>query len=155
MVQEAYTLLSDAAQQGVLMSIGWVALIPRVLGVAATLNQWWDIAAAHFEAAMAAASRIGAQAELGRSYLDYARMLRWRGETSDHPRIIVLGEQALALCTALGMTPFVRQATQLLEELQASTFPQSQQRDPFRPHRSQPEEALGLQLARNASSFLR
>ena len=98
---------------------GWVFMLPRVLGVAATLNRWWDIAEAHFQAAIDLAARVGARPELGRSYLDYARMLTARGRKSDRRRAIEFVKQASPIFHELGMEPFVRRTGQLAEALQA------------------------------------
>src|SRR5262249_5615001 len=73
-----YQVLLRAVEQDLLFAIGWVCLLPRVLGVAATLNCWWDAAETHFQTALNAATRLDARTELGRTYLDYARMLAAR-----------------------------------------------------------------------------
>ena len=113
-----YRVLSLAAERGVLFTHGWVFLIPRVLGVAATLNQWWDKAEAHFQTAIDVATGVGAKPELGRSYLDYARMLAGRGGRNDRRRAIALLRQAAPIFDELGMKPFVRRSAQLAEMLQ-------------------------------------
>src|SRR5439155_1006656 len=120
LAERSYRALSLAAEQGVMFSPLWLFLLPRVLGVAATLNHWWDDAEAHFQAAIDLATRVGALPELGRSYLDYARLLAARGGESDRHRASELGEQAHSLFTALGMHPFCQRAAHLIQTLQAS-----------------------------------
>ncbi|MGH8056354.1 MAG: LuxR C-terminal-related transcriptional regulator, partial [Candidatus Entotheonellia bacterium] len=114
-----YQALLHAVEQGVLFSSGWMFLLPRVLGVAATLNRRWDTAEVHFQAAIEAAVRAGARPELGRAYVDYARMLAARGGGNDRRQAIELLRQAAPVFQDLGMEPFVRQATQLAGTLRS------------------------------------
>ncbi|MBI3302300.1 MAG: AAA family ATPase, partial [Deltaproteobacteria bacterium] len=120
LAEHPYQALSLAAERGVVFSSGWLFMIPRVLGVAATLNRWWDKAEAHFQAAIETATRVSARPELGRSYLDYARMLAARGSGSDRRRAIELVGQATLIFNELGMEPFAWRAARLAEALQAS-----------------------------------
>jgi hypothetical protein len=94
-----------------------------VLGVAAALNHWWVEAEDHFQAAIKAARQIEAQPELGRSYLDYARMLVARGRISDCCRAMELVQQADAILREFNMMPLSRRAEQLAEVLQARLPP--------------------------------
>jgi hypothetical protein len=100
--------LGLAAERGILFSSGWMFLIPRVLGVAATLQQRWDRAEGYFHVALAAAECSGAQPELGRTCLDYARMLTARGAPGDQPRSIELLTRAGPIFHTLGMRPFAQ-----------------------------------------------
>jgi uncharacterized protein HemY len=111
--EHPYQVLQRARDQGQLFAIGWVCLLPRVLGVAATLRQEWDVAEAHFETALEVALRLEARLEIGRTYLDYARMLAARDRTRDHPRLAVLVDQARTLLPALGLHPLAQRATEL------------------------------------------
>ena len=63
--ERPYEVLTRVAQRGVLFSSGWMFLIPRVLGVGATITRQWDIAEARFQAAVDVATRVGARPELG------------------------------------------------------------------------------------------
>jgi hypothetical protein len=113
-----YQPLVRAADQGLLFPNGWMVLLPRVLGVAATLNRRLDKAAVHFQAAMEIAQRLGAQPELGRTCLDYAQMLAVWSTTNDRPYALELLHQAAEIFHALGMPPFIRRVQQLTEALQ-------------------------------------
>jgi class 3 adenylate cyclase len=117
--EQPYQVLSLAAEEGVRFSSGWMFLIPRVLGVAASLHRRWDQAETHFQAAIESATSAGARPELGRTYLDYARMLATRAGKSDRHRAIELLKQAGPIFHALEMEPFAQRAAQLAKTLQA------------------------------------
>jgi class 3 adenylate cyclase/tetratricopeptide (TPR) repeat protein len=110
---DPYRVLLRAAERGVVFTTGWVFLVPRILGVAAGLQGDWAAAARHFEAALAAARTADARPELGRTMLDYARMLRARGDAADEPRVRELLPHALAIFRTLAMAPFIAQASAL------------------------------------------
>jgi class 3 adenylate cyclase/tetratricopeptide (TPR) repeat protein len=114
-----YEVLSAAAERGVVFSTGWVFLLRRILGVAAALQRRWDEAEAHYRAAIAAATHAGAQPELGRSSLDYARLLADRGRPADRLRAIDLLLTAQRIFATLGMEPCRRRALRLAEALHA------------------------------------
>jgi uncharacterized protein HemY len=95
-------------------------LIPRVLGVAAALQQRWDQAEGYFHAAIAAAERSGARPELGRTYLDYSRMLASRNVSGNQSRAIELLTHAKAIFDTLGVCPFAQRAQSLTQALQLS-----------------------------------
>lgn len=110
--------LVDAVERGLLFSSGWMFCLPRVLGVAAVLQRQWDKAEAYFQTAIDITTRIGARPELGRTYLDYARLCSTRGGRSLRRQAIELVRQASSIFHELGMEPFVRHAAQLAETLQ-------------------------------------
>ncbi|MDH3600846.1 MAG: hypothetical protein OEU26_14565 [Candidatus Tectomicrobia bacterium] len=99
--------LAQALACGIVMSPGWVFLIPRQLGIAATLRGDWDQAEAYFQQAIEVATAAQATPELGRTYLAYARLLRIQPDTRHDPRIAALLDTARGLFKALGMAPFV------------------------------------------------
>jgi hypothetical protein len=154
LTEQPYQALLWATDRGVLFSRGWMFLLPRVLGVAAMLNQRWDNAAAHFQAAIDAARRAGARPELGRAYLDYARLLAGRGSVRDRQQARALVHQAMPIFNALGMAPFVRRAAQLAEGLQARVPIAPGQRAAVLEHRSKPEVDILLRIARGRMNFL-
>jgi DNA-binding winged helix-turn-helix (wHTH) protein/tetratricopeptide (TPR) repeat protein len=118
LAEQPYQALAMAAERGVLFSSGWMFLIPRVLGVAATLFRQWDTAEAQFHVALDTATRTGARPELGRAYLDYARMLAARRMPGDRQRAIAYMARAGNIFHALNMTPFVQRVQQLRATLQ-------------------------------------
>ena len=119
LVEPARQVLSQAAARGVVFSSGWMFLIPRILGVAARLNRQWEIAENYFHQAIELASRTGARPELGRAYLDYARLLVSRRHRGDRQHATELLEQATGVFAELGMEPFIQRAAQLVKPRQA------------------------------------
>jgi hypothetical protein len=117
---QVYDSLQHAIDQDTIFTRGWIFLIPRVLGLIATLNQWWDQADRHFQVALDIATRVNAQPELGRTYLDYARMLEDRGHADDLGQIQRFTDQARTIFTHFGMIPFLRHANDLQQRLQPS-----------------------------------
>ena len=120
LVEGPYRVLSFARERGVHFSSAWPFLIPRVLGVAASLRGSWADAESHYRAALEAASRVGAQAELGRCELDYARMLTARSAAGDSERAHEHLIHAMTTFAKLGMRPFIRRAEALAAELEGS-----------------------------------
>jgi hypothetical protein len=154
LIELPYQVLSMAAERGVLFSSGWMFLLPRVLGVAATLNGWWEQAETYFQTALAVATRCDARPELGRTYLDYAHLLVTRGRLSDHGRAVELARQASAILQALDMRPFAARAEQLVAALQsrAGLLPWQH---PSAPERfSEHEVTILLRSAQSRTNFL-
>jgi class 3 adenylate cyclase/tetratricopeptide (TPR) repeat protein len=109
--------LSGAAERGVLFSSGWMYAIPRMLGGIAALNRHWDTAEEQFRLAIDATRRERALPELGRTYLDHARMLATQAEAGSRSRAIESLRLGFQIFVDLGMHPFVRQAKQVAEVL--------------------------------------
>ena len=82
-VSYLYERLLSASREGITFSRGWVFLLQRVLGVAATLNQRWQAAEKHFQDAINTAVAVGADPELGLTWVDYAAMLKKRDAKGD------------------------------------------------------------------------
>jgi class 3 adenylate cyclase len=112
-----YQALRVAAERGVVLTIGWVFVLERILGVAAARGGEWAQAEAHFLAAAATAERIGAAPELACARFDHARMLAARGGLGDRERAAALVRDAHGRFEALGMTPLVERAAALAETL--------------------------------------
>ena len=112
-------ILALAVERGVVFSSGWVCLLTRVLGVAATLLKQWEPATAWYERAVAEATRLEARPELGRALLGQATMLVARGNRRDRDLAADLVKRALPLFHALGMEPAVLAARTLAETLEA------------------------------------
>ena len=113
MVERPASVLEMALSRGIVFTSGWEFLVPRVLGVAASVGRDWEKAEAHFQAAISVASRLGARPELGRSRLDYARMLTKRNVKGDRASAAEMTAQAATLLAELGMEPFLREAERL------------------------------------------
>ena len=77
-VEQPYDVLLNATHQGAVFSSGWGFLLPRILGIAATLRRDWEAAETHFQTAIETARQAGARLELGQTYRDYAQMLTVR-----------------------------------------------------------------------------
>jgi uncharacterized protein HemY len=92
------------------MSPGWVCLLPRQLGIAATLREEWAEAEAYFQQAIDLATKVQATPELGRTYLAYARLLRVQPERMNESRIATLLHCAHRHFETLGMAPFAAAA---------------------------------------------
>lgn len=75
----------------------------RLLGSLATVMGKWDVAQAHFEAALVMDSQTGWRVWLAHSRYRYALMLHSRGAAGDAQRAQTLLAEALADSTALGM----------------------------------------------------
>jgi len=118
-IEPFYEALSQVAERGVCFSRGWLFLIPRILGMAATAIRKWDVAEAQFESAIDTATTVGARPELGRTHLDYATMLLARGRRGDRTRAAGLVTSARALFHELGMEPFIRRTDELANRLRA------------------------------------
>jgi tetratricopeptide (TPR) repeat protein len=114
-----YQSLTQVAAQGLVFATEWISLLPRILGVAAAANQWWEQAEGHFQQALAVATQVGARPEYARVCLDYAQMLVSRNQGSDRDRAVTLVEEACLLFAELQMEPFLHEACQLAKHLQA------------------------------------
>jgi DNA-binding CsgD family transcriptional regulator len=75
--------LAAAMTKGVMLTTGWVFLVPRVLGVAAAAYDDFERAEQLFQQAISFAAENGARVEIGRACFDYARMLSKRGAAAD------------------------------------------------------------------------
>jgi hypothetical protein len=70
----------------------------------------------HFRAAAAVHERIGAPAHLGRTYVEWARMLLARGQPGDAERAHQLLDEALSTARELGLVNVERRAVALLQD---------------------------------------
>ncbi|MBI3245044.1 MAG: AAA family ATPase [Deltaproteobacteria bacterium] len=101
-----------ALERGVLFARSWGFLLPRILGVVATLSRNWELAESRFASAQQAAKQAGARPEFARSLLDAAWMLIERGRRSDRQEAGDLLKHGHHICVELGMEPFARWAAQ-------------------------------------------
>jgi hypothetical protein len=116
-------VLARVAERDVLFTPEWVFLVPRVRGLAAMMRGAWGEAETCFRTAIATALRTSTQPELGRAYLDYARMLVARNQADDRFRAQELLAQAEPICQALGMQPWVQRTVQLTTSLRDAAAP--------------------------------
>lgn len=105
--------LELAEERGIVLSIGWPFLVPRVRGLAAALDHRRDEAQAHFERALQVAAQAGLGPEAGRVRLDFARLLHARGERSDRGRAALFLSEADRIFGRYGMARFREQARSL------------------------------------------
>ncbi|MDR7420297.1 MAG: AAA family ATPase [Armatimonadota bacterium] len=91
------------------------------LGLLATVMSRWDEADAHFDAAIAHNTRVGARTFLARTQCEHARMLARRGRTADRDRALALLEQAEAAAHGLGLIALGRQCAHLRETVSNRT----------------------------------
>ncbi len=110
------TILTEALERGVFFTSGWCFLIPRVLGIAAVMREDWDRANDYFQQAIDVASDTNAWPELGRSYLDYARMELLIGDFEDPEIVSEPLEEAQRLFHELDMIPHAQMASRMLEK---------------------------------------
>jgi class 3 adenylate cyclase len=113
----AYGILEEAHERGVVLTTGWVSLVPRVLGVAATLMQRWDDAISWFTRALESSRALGARVEHLRTTVSFAAMLVRRGHTGDDTRALELLALAVPQLRDLGMSPLLATATALADQL--------------------------------------
>jgi DNA-binding winged helix-turn-helix (wHTH) protein/tetratricopeptide (TPR) repeat protein len=90
----------------------------RYLGLLATTLERWEDALAHFEAALAANSAMGAGPYVAATELDRARMLAARGEPGDRESALQQVGQTLQTARELGMGALVASARELQRSLQ-------------------------------------
>jgi class 3 adenylate cyclase len=143
----SYPALSRAAERGVHFSTGWMFLVPRVLGNADAVNRRWNAADVHFRAAIDVATASGTRPELGRTYLDYARMLTARSDQGDRARAIVLLTQAVAIFVDLGMAPFTQDAARLAKALGADIATTAKPRAEYPDNLSEREVQVLVRMA--------
>jgi DNA-binding CsgD family transcriptional regulator/tetratricopeptide (TPR) repeat protein len=121
LVGHLYQPLAEVAERGVVFACVWPFLLPRVLGIAANLLDRPVEAAAHFERAIEFAAAAGATAELGRSCLDYARLLINRPGNARDERALGLLYRAQSVFRELKMPPFLERAAALVAAISSAT----------------------------------
>ncbi len=110
-------MLKVAWERGVVLTSGWNFLIPRSLGLAATLLEEWPDAVAYFQQALTLATYANALPELGRTYLDYANLIYLNPETEDVSQVADYLRRARWILYERGMIPHARYASDYLEKL--------------------------------------
>jgi len=118
-VETFHEILSHAFDRGMVMTLGWPFLVPRVLGLSAAILGRGDEAIARLADAVARGRAIGARAEQGRATIDLARLLARTGSGSDRTRSRELSTSGAQIFAELGMTPSYEQARSLAVDLGA------------------------------------
>ena len=109
----ALPALTLAYERGVRLSHGWPFSIPRSLGVAAALRGDRDQARHHLMEAIELAGRVEAQPELGRAWLDSARLLGAAGTLAERCEANALLRRAHALAARLDMLPLAAECVSI------------------------------------------
>lgn len=99
----ALEVLEEADRRGMVFSLGWPVLLPRLLAVCAAREGRTESARELFERALALAGRAGARVELARTRLDYARCLWEARARAEADKLRADAEQSFA---SLGMAPW-------------------------------------------------
>ena len=100
-VASARDLLRAVEERGGVLTSSFVALVPRVLGVAQSLTDEIDEAESTLRRAIAVADRIGAEAEGAKARVDLAGVLARQG---DRREALELVDHTLDVLDRLGMT---------------------------------------------------
>ncbi|MBW2269497.1 MAG: protein kinase [Deltaproteobacteria bacterium] len=114
MAAGARATIELASRRGLVFSPGWPFLLPRIQGLAATLEGRWDEAEQCFIRATEIADELGATPELARCRLDHARLLALRGGREDRVRAAELLRCALPSLEKLGANAFRDRAEKLM-----------------------------------------
>jgi class 3 adenylate cyclase len=114
--------LARAAERGMVLSDGPVLLLDRVRAIVARRLGRVDEAEQLLRAGLTRASELGLRPELGRIYLDLARLLSGPGR-ADTSEASVLAQLARALFDELDMPAFEQQAAELTTRLSGEKTP--------------------------------
>jgi DNA-binding SARP family transcriptional activator len=112
--EELHSLLLPHRDQMVIAQTVWLGPVAHDLGLLASTLERYDEADSHFAHAADAQERIGAQAGLVHTQLEWARMLRRRARLEDTVRARTLLEAALAGAREVGATGLVPRIDALL-----------------------------------------
>lgn len=110
-------VLARAEESGVVLSVGWPLLLPRVRGIAAMLAGRHAEAREHVERALRIATRLGARPELARSELDLARVLASAPDGAGRTEAAAVLRRAIASLRSVGMPSFLERARALAARL--------------------------------------
>ena len=116
-MREQYTEL--ASRRGTMVPNCAACSNDRVLGLLAHTMGNLEIAAVHFEEALAFCRKAGYRPELAWTCCDYAHMLRERDAEGDRAKAISLLDESLAISSELGMRPLMERVLSRREILKA------------------------------------
>jgi len=146
-----YEPIRFARERGAVLCPSWGFFIPRILGLIASQNRWWDKAEFHYSEAIELGAQIGTQPELARTYLGYAEMLTARGAKGDAERARKLLVQAVPMFEALRADPFLHRVAQQADRLSAE-ITLSPRKTPAYPDHLSGREVEVLLLVANGKS---
>jgi DNA-binding winged helix-turn-helix (wHTH) protein/tetratricopeptide (TPR) repeat protein len=104
-------MLRLAHDRGFAFTVGWLFLIPRVIGQLSALRESWDEAETWLDRAVTIARSSGARVELARSLVERANVrARRRDGRHESERALRDLEEVAPLCEELGLPPIARAA---------------------------------------------
>lgn len=118
-IDAIHQVINFARDRKVVFTSAWVFLVPRVLAVLETRRDNFDRARSLFEEAASIAARAGAKPELGRVYLDHARLEIRRGAAANEQRVRELLASGYRIFRELGMPDFESEAESIAEQVGA------------------------------------
>ncbi len=134
-----------ATERGVVLTSGWLFLIPRLLAQLAQVDRDWDRSEGWFRAAIDAARGIGARPQLALCRLNYAGMLATRGSPRDRDLIAEMLSLAAPEFAEMGMAPSLNLAKRIASDLDTA-FEVHPSPQPQRPGRLSEREVEVLQI---------
>ena len=99
--------------------VGQAICVDRLLGLLAQTTAETDLAAQHFEDALAFCRKSGHRPELAWTCCDYADMLRERDNPGDKEKAVSLLDESLTISNELGMRPLMERVLSRREILKA------------------------------------
>ena len=112
----AYAELDSTEGQTRILGFGATG---RLLGLLAQTSGQPDVAAEHFEEALAFCRKAGYRPDLAWTCCDYADTLRERDSDADRAKAITLYDESLAISSELGMRPLMERVLSRREILRA------------------------------------
>jgi hypothetical protein len=106
--------LELAEQRGVVLSQGWVFLLPRILGLASATLGRTDEACTRLSAAVEMARHLGTRVELARALVDAAHVWRERASEGDALRTLRATEEVRQLAGELALSALAGEAPDLV-----------------------------------------
>ena len=129
LVEDPERILTLASERGVVLTLGWTFLIPRVLGRIAVARGRLEEAEQHLSTALRIGSQAGTRPELLRTQLDMVRMLADRNRGGDAERAAGLLDDARLLARQLGAEGAVGEIGPLANKLSIQELPAPERPD--------------------------
>jgi ATP/maltotriose-dependent transcriptional regulator MalT len=150
-VSPAEIKLMEAVQSEMVVSSGWIFLVPRVLALASSIQGRLDEAESRLDLAMEISRGIGARPEQGRICLDWARLLLKRKGRGDREAAARMVADAGGIFSELGMVPFASQAEALARHIE-TPLPRTRSLGEIYPDRLSAREVEVLRLVARGRS---